>query len=400
MTDGQTLDDVCEFIVDCLHKTAPIQDNGWYPSIRTPNIGRGRLILDRVNRVSEDVYREWTKRAVPVAGDLILAREAPAGNVAVIRDGQIVCLGQRTVHLRPDRTKVDPDYLCYFLLAPKQQGNLLSGETGATAGHVNMKDIRRLKLGSLPDPRLQSKIARILVDLDDLIANNRERMNLLEAAAHLLFREWFILLRFPGHEHVPIKDGVPEEWEKKTLGDIAQANAESYQTKNLPAELNYVDISSVERGRILESARLRSAEAPGRARRKASDGDVIWSNVRPNLRAYALVLKPSETDVFSTGFTVLTAIRVPFTWLYLFVTTDWFVGHLVNNATGAGYPAVRPDDFERAAVRVPAKPLLTLFHESTEPIFRLIAKLEQQNRKLAEARDLLLPRLMSEEITV
>ena len=73
-----TLDDVCEFIVDCLHKTAPTQPTG-YPSIRTPNVGRGRLLLDGVNRVSEDVYAEWTKRAVPMPGDLIMAREAPAG---------------------------------------------------------------------------------------------------------------------------------------------------------------------------------------------------------------------------------------------------------------------------------------------------------------------------------
>lgn len=70
MAGAQTLDDVCEFIVDCLHKTAPLQDEG-YPSIRTPNVGRGRLILDGVNRVSEAVYQEWTQRAVPVAGDLL-----------------------------------------------------------------------------------------------------------------------------------------------------------------------------------------------------------------------------------------------------------------------------------------------------------------------------------------
>ena len=89
--EPQILGDVCEFIVDCLHKTAPIQEVG-YPSIRTPNVGRGRLILDGVNRVSGEIYAEWTRRAVPMPGDLILAREAPAGNVAIVKDGQTVCL--------------------------------------------------------------------------------------------------------------------------------------------------------------------------------------------------------------------------------------------------------------------------------------------------------------------
>jgi type I restriction enzyme S subunit len=143
-----------------------------------------------------------------------------------------------------------------------------------------------------------------------------------------------------------------------------------------------------------------STEAPGRARRRAKDGDVIWSNVRPNLRAYALILEPDEADVLSTGFTVLSAKEIPFTWLYLLITTDSFVGYLVNHATGAGYPAVRPDDFERAAVIVPPKPLLTLFHEASELNFRLISQVDKQNQKLAEARDLLLPRLMNGEIAV
>jgi type I restriction enzyme, S subunit len=92
--EAQTLDDVCEFIVDCLHKTALIQSDG-YPSIRTPNVGRGRLILEGVNRVSEAVYNEWSKRAVPIAGDLTLAREAPAGNVAIIKERSDGVLGTK-----------------------------------------------------------------------------------------------------------------------------------------------------------------------------------------------------------------------------------------------------------------------------------------------------------------
>ena len=142
----EILDNVCEFIVDCLHATAPTEEEG-YPLIRTPNICRGRLDLDDVYRVSEDTYERWTRRAVPRVDDLVLAREAPAGNVAIIRNGQQVCLGQRTVLLRPIASRVDPYFLCYFLLAPAQQGALLSGETGATSKHVNMADIRRLPLG-------------------------------------------------------------------------------------------------------------------------------------------------------------------------------------------------------------------------------------------------------------
>ena len=66
----ETLDSLCELIVDCEHKTAPTQETG-YPSIRTPNIGKGELILENVNRVSYETYLQWTRRAIPKAGDLI-----------------------------------------------------------------------------------------------------------------------------------------------------------------------------------------------------------------------------------------------------------------------------------------------------------------------------------------
>ncbi|EQD43634.1 type I restriction-modification system, S subunit, partial [mine drainage metagenome] len=111
---GLTLNDLCRAIVDCEHKTAPTKPAG-HPSIRTPNIGRGRLILDGVNRVSDETYRQWTQRMEPMPGDLILAREAPIGNVAIIPKGLKVCLGQRTVLIRPESTKILPQYLVYLM---------------------------------------------------------------------------------------------------------------------------------------------------------------------------------------------------------------------------------------------------------------------------------------------
>ena len=109
-----TLNDICELIVDCPHSTAKDEGEG-FPLIRTPNIGRGRLILDDVHRVSKEVYDKRNARAVPQDDDLILAREAPAGNVAIVKDGEQVCLGQRTVLIRPDKSKVYPDFLAYYI---------------------------------------------------------------------------------------------------------------------------------------------------------------------------------------------------------------------------------------------------------------------------------------------
>ena len=137
----QTLSCITELIIDCEHKTAPTQEMG-IPSIRTPNIGKGYLIFDNVNRVSEETYELWTKRGKPKPRDLILAREAPAGNVGVIPEGERVCLGQRTVLIRPKKNTIDSQYLAFLLLHPIMQERLLSKSTGATVQHINMKDIR------------------------------------------------------------------------------------------------------------------------------------------------------------------------------------------------------------------------------------------------------------------
>jgi type I restriction enzyme S subunit len=160
----QTLASITDLIVDCEHKTAPTQEIG-IPSIRTPNIGKGYLIFDNVNRVSEETYELWTKRAKPISGDLILAREAPAGNVGIIPQGERVCLGQRTVLIRPKKNRIDSQFLAFLLLHPLIQKRLLAKSTGATVQHVNMKDIRELKLSELPSIQTQQKLTKELEDL-------------------------------------------------------------------------------------------------------------------------------------------------------------------------------------------------------------------------------------------
>ena len=271
--------------------------------------------------------------------------------------------------------------------------------TGAAQPQLPIRDIKTIRV-PIPAITTQRRIADNLSVYDDLIENNRRRIALLEQAARELYREWFVRLRFPGHENTRIVDGLPAGWERKTLREVAVTNAQSYHAKELPETLNYIDISSVSAGRILESKSMVAADAPGRARRKAVHGDVIWSNVRPNLKAYSLVLYPEENDVFSTGFSVLSTTRVPFTFLYQSVTSDYFVTYLVNHTTGVSYPAVRPDDFERAEIIVPAPLLLTKFHEICESKYYLIAKLVREDKQLMKARDLLLPRLMSGKVAV
>ena len=396
-SENLTLDEVCEFIVDCLHKTAPTQAHG-YPSIRTPNVGRGRLILEGVNRVSEDVYTKWTKRAIPEPGDLILAREAPAGNVAIIREGQTVCLGQRTVHLRADRKKVDPDFLCYYLLAPRQQADLLASETGATSRHVNLRDIRKLSLGALPNLETQHELAQILSAYDDLIENNRRRIELLEESARLLYREWFVHFRFPGSERVEMIDGIPAGWEQRALRDVVYVVKNNVQPSDFEDDDIHIGLENIPR----RSFTLADWEPVGdlaSAKIRFQEDDILFCKIRPYLHKVGFALRSGLASSDALVWRVTNSEDWPS--VVCATSSDHFVA-VASQTVREGSKMPRADwkVLQNYSIPKPPVEVLRMFNDAVGPTTAQCKALALQCKALVQARDRLLPRLMSGEITV
>lgn len=382
------LDDICEFIIDCPHTTAPDEGMG-YPLIRTPNIGKGRLILNGVHRVSEKVYRQRIQRGTPQYDDLIFAREAPAGNVAIIKNSEKVCLGQRTVLLRPDKNKVCPDYLVYYILAPTQQNKLLGTANGATVAHVNLPVIRNMKV-ELPPLEVQETIAKYISTYDYLIENNQKQIKLLEEAAQRLYKEWFVDFRFPGYEDTPIVDGVPEGWKKERLVDIATIlfgypfdsslfNSSGHGTpivriRNIPGGItdDYTTETADEQYLIHNGDIL-----------VGMDGEFhinSWSGNDAYLVQRSCCFRPNNLNM--KGW-LLWAIYEPIKYFEKTV-----VGATVSHLGKKHIDTIK---------------LITAPNQLYEPftaIFNERQTLLNQNRKLIEARDRLLPKLMSGEIEV
>lgn len=129
-------------------------------------------------------YQEWTRRAAPQGGDLILAREAPAGNVAVIPDEMKVCLGQRTVLIRPRKSVLEPEYLAQLLLRRHSQMRLLAHSRGATVQHINMKDIRAFKLAAVPSLMAQrqviAQVNKLLEAENQLLSIYKDKLTALD----------------------------------------------------------------------------------------------------------------------------------------------------------------------------------------------------------------------------
>lgn len=351
--------------------------------------------------ISESKYDEIAhKFGIPQPGDMLLTSVGTIGIPYIVKEKDTFYFKDGNLTwFRNFNERLDSRYLYYWVKSAEGQGVLNNTTIGSSQKALTIAALKDLKI-LCPPIGIQNRIVEILTSYDDLIENNQKQIKLLEEVAQRLYKEWFVDLRFPGHENTKITDGVPEGWRMAVLSEIASVNKESI-SKQYPYDyVDYIDIGSVSKGQISSVTRLSTKDAPGRAKRIAFDGDVLWGMVRPNLKSYALVFHPKETSVFSTGFAILHAEKVPFSFLYCHVTQDEFVSYLINCTNGAAYPAVKPSHFENAVLLVPTDMVLSKFHSLVGQMFRQAEILEQKNQQAIEARDRLLPKLMSGEIEV
>ena len=255
------LEDITLLIEDCPHSTAKDEGKG-YPLVRTPNIGEGRLLLDGVHRVCKEVYDKRNVRAVPQVNDIIYAREAPAGNAAVIRENEHVCLGQRTVLIRPMDTFIDSVWLTYAMLAPYSRNHLTSKATGSTVTHVNMASIRPFDLPLPPlseQHRIVAEIKKWFVLIEQIEHSKtnlqtiikQTKSKILDLAIHgkLILQDpndepAIELLKRINPDFTPCDNGqygkIPQGWFLVKLGDLFDAVSakrvlkSEWRTKGVP----------------------------------------------------------------------------------------------------------------------------------------------------------------------
>src|SRR5712691_3356535 len=210
LTEPRPIKDYCLGIYDGPHAT-PQESLDGPIFLGIKNItDDGRLDLSDIRHVSEEEFPKWTRRVTPQANDVVFTYEATLHRYALIPHGFRGCLGRRVALVRPDPNQVDSRYLLYFFLSDSWrkvvEGNMISG---ATVDRIPIEKFPGFPV-ALPSLLVQRKVADILSAYDDLIENNQRRMALLEEAARQLYQEWFVCLRFPGHEHTRITHGVPE----------------------------------------------------------------------------------------------------------------------------------------------------------------------------------------------
>lgn len=400
-----TVGDVCE-VFDGPHATPPQSNDGpiylGIPSIRSD----GSIDYENSKRISYENYPKWTKRVTPQENDVVFSYEANLESYARIPAGFEGCLGRRMAIMRPDPSAIDARFLYYYTQSPAWKAVIASRTVlGATVNRIPIATFPEfpLRLPSLP---AQQRIAGVLSAYDKLIENNRRQIKLLDEAARRLYKEWFVDLRFPGHETTPIHNGVPEGWAKGSLLDLADVvRGCSYSSDQIVAG----NRTLINLGNLTPFGGFRFGyEKPfsGKARpdQTVCQGDVVMglTEQATGLAGYAALLPCVPTDSVISADLVKLSPRegVPRLFVYALLQYGRLSALISPLANGTKIKHLRPESLPRAVALLPATALMKRYAEVVKPMFDKIALAQQQIVAAREARGRLLPKLMSGEIEV
>lgn len=335
-------------------------------------------------------------------GDIVMCEGGEPGRCAIWKDERPGMMVQKALHRIRPHQGLDHRFLYYTFVSKGRTGELGGLFTGATIKHLPREKLAKASI-PMPPLRTQERIAGLLSNYDDLIENNRKRIALLEEAARLLYREWFVHLRFPGHEHVKVVDGVPEGWVRKSLGEVADCRLGKMldQKKNKGELMPYLANVNVRWGEIdldnLREMRFEDDELDAVGLRY---GDIVMCEGGEPGRCALWKEQVPKMVIQKAIHRIRAHEEMSYLFLYRCLRYQGESGQLTPLFTGATIKHLPREKLVTAPVVAPPAPLMAVFAEQVEPVEKQIAVLEAASRRASNARDLLLPRLMNGEIAV
>jgi type I restriction enzyme, S subunit len=359
----------------------------------------GQLDLSDIRHISEADFPRWTRRVEPRPGDIVFTYEATLNRYAIIPEGFRGCLGRRMALIRPDARKVDTRFLLYYFFTAEWRSVIVKKMmSGATVDRIPLITFPTFPV-RIPPLAIQRNIAGIIACYDQLIENNQRRIRILEEMARALYREWFVQFRFPGHEGIqrvasPL-GGIPEGWEVKKLGEIAQEMRENLRKGTLNESKPYVGLEHIPR-RSLALDAWEMTDELGSNKLEFKKGDVLFGKIRPYFHKVSIA---PFNGVCSADTIVIRARQTEYyAFVAACVSSDEFVAHASATSNGAKMPRANWDVLKNYHVAIPsgqaAEQFSTLFTSIIAQQQTLIFQIENLRR----TRDLLLPRLMSGQI--
>ncbi len=343
----------------------------------------------------------WTTVAPKKAeiNDVLFSVRAPVGDVNIAN--KKCCIGRGIAAIRSKTNQID--YLLKYESIKIQRLG-----TGAVYDAIKKSDLENILLNIFEDPNSQFQVGSLLVLYDDLIDTNCRRIQLLEEVARLFFREWFVYFRFPGHEKVKLVDGdgskIPSDWDYLPFAKIKIFKKAPLGVLVFTDIRQYYQTSEIDGTTITgDGEEVDYENRPSRANIAPAINTVYFAKMKDTNKVLYFNKGNSfllEKILLSTGMVGFTTDEKYLGFLFSLLKSYEFVQYKNNFATGATQVSLNNASLKKIKVLFPKLNLVELYSEIVNPLLEKCSLLKNQNQKLAQARDLLLPRLMSGEIEV
>lgn len=373
------------------------------PWLKTKEVNYCR-ITETENYISEEGLKNSSAKLIS-PNSVIIAMYGQGDTAGRIAINKIpLATNQACCNLTIDKSKADYEFIYYQLCTLYDK--LVSLKAGAAQPNLNARIIKNLEI-IMPSLPIQHRIASILSRYDSLIENYQKQIKLLEEAAQRLYKEWFIDLHFPGHENTKIVDGVPEGWEKKKLSELFSfVRGKSYTSKELSDEGTImVNLKNIQSFGGYKSDVEKHFIGTFKEEQTLMKGDLIMgvtdmTQERRLVGSVALIPDFKETATFSMDLIKLISFKLPNIYLYCAMRYGDVSRQIAPLANGVNVLHLKPEAISNIEMVVASDSIIEKFVSYTSKTIESILSLQSQLRLLTEARDRLLPKLMSGEIEI
>ena len=397
----RNLGELCSLITDGKHGDCKNEEGSGFFFISCKDVKDGRLNYDNARQIVRTDFAETHRRTDLKPGDVLLTNSGTIGRLAIAPDDdktERTTFQKSVAVLKPIRELITPHFLYYKLAA--ENTRLINSAGGAAQKNLLLGELRRFSI-RIPPIAMQCSITSTLSAYDDLIENNERRIRILEELARRLYREWFVHFRFPGHERVKLVESavgrVPEGWEVKRLGDLAEQVRDSVMPDGVPPDTPYFGLEHLPR-RSITLGEWGAASAVQSTKLAFRKGDILFGKIRPYFHKVGVA--PVD-GLCSSDTIVIRSLRPDHFGLVLgCVSSDEFVAHATQTSQGTKMPRANWGVLTRYPLPLPPVRVLRQFSSFATDAVAMTQNLLFRNRNLRETRDLLLPKLVSGEVDV
>ena len=388
------LKDITLTITDGKHGDCKNHDGSGYYFISCKDVYDETIHYENARQIAEDDFRDADRRTNLAAYDILITNSGTIGRMALVKDipeTRKTTFQKSVAIVRADTSQVVPNYL-YYLLKSKVH-DFINSSNGSAQKNLLLSTMRDFDISFVDSFETQHRIASILSRYDSLIENYQKQIKLLEEAAQRLYKEWFIDLHFPGHENTNIIDGVPEGWEKKKLHEIAEVvmgsspKSEFYNNdkQGLPFHQGVGSYGT----RFVDDNVYSTSIT-----RLAEPNSILFSVRAPvgrlNITKHKIIIGRGLAAMnHKDGFQ---------SFLFYMLKERFFMDNIIGN--GSIFASISKVELLDQEFIVPPMKTIMAFESLASKVDKKIQGVDTQLRLLTEARDRLLPKLMSGEIAI